>query len=122
MQAVINLTVSGIKAIVPCHFEIFIRNMLDQQFDKVNGRKSLPYEDVVFMPVVMESDVVAIVRINSGEGDNGAPEVAADIFDNRFRAAEIRFCINIKTIFIFTIYLGFRFFERGPNTFFQFIQ
>lgn len=74
VQAVINLAVSGIKAIVPCHFEIFIRDMLDKQFDKVNGRKSLSYEGVVFMPVVMESDVIAIVRINSGEGDDRASE------------------------------------------------
>ena len=117
VQIVINLTVSGIKAIVPCHFEIFIRNMLDQQFDKVNGRKSLPYESIVFMPIVMESDVVSIVRINSGEGDNGASKVTADIFDNGFRAAEIRFCINIKTIFIFAIYLGFGFLKEKPIRF-----
>lgn len=122
MQAVINLPVSGIKAIVSCHFEIFIRDMLDKKFDKVNGRKSLPDERIVFMPVVMESDVNAIVRINSGEGDNRASEIAADIFDNRIRVAEIWLCINIKAIFVFMIYIRFSFFERGTNTFFQFIQ
>lgn len=122
MQAVINLPVSGVKAIVSCHFEIFIRDMLDKKFDKVNGRKSLPDERIVFMPVVMESDVNAIVRINSGEGDNRASEVAADIFDNRIRVAEIWLCINIKAIFVFMIYIRFSFFERGTNTFFQFIQ
>lgn len=122
VQAVINLPVSGVKAIVSCHFEIFIRDMLDKKFDKVNGRKSLPDERIVFMPVVMESDVNAIVRINSGEGDNRASEVAADIFDNRIRVAEIWLCINIKAIFVFMIYIRFSFFERGTNTFFQFIQ
>lgn len=122
MQAVINLPVSGVKAIVSCHFEIFIRDMLDKKFDKVNGRKSLPDERIVFMPVVMESDVNAIVRINSGEGDNRASEVAADIFDNRIRVAEIWLCINIKAIFVFMIYIRFSFFKRGTNTFFQFIQ
>lgn len=122
MQAVINLPVSGVKAIVSCHFEIFIRDMLDKKFDKVNGRKSLPDERIVFMPVVMESDVNAIVRINSGEGDNRTSEIAADIFDNRIRVAEIWLCINIKAIFVFMIYIRFSFFERGTNTFFQFIQ
>lgn len=122
MQAVINLPVSGVKAIVSCHFEIFIRDILDKKFDKVNGRKSLPDERIVFMPVVMESDVNAIVRINSGEGDNRASEVAADIFDNRIRVAEIWLCINIKAIFVFMIYIRFSFFKRGTNTFFQFIQ
>lgn len=122
MQAVINLPVSGVKAIVSCHFEIFIRDMLDKKFDKVNGRKSLPDERIVFMPVVMESDVNAIVRINSGEGDNRTSEIAADIFDNRIRVAEIWLCINIKAIFVFMIYIRFSFFKRGPNMFFQFIQ
>lgn len=122
MQAVINLPVSGVKAIVSCHFEIFIRDMLDKKFDKVNGRKSLPDERIVFMPVVMESDVNAIVRINSGEGDNRASEIAADIFDNRIRVAEIWLCINIKAIFVFMIYIRFSFFKRGTNMFFQFIQ
>lgn len=122
MQAVINLPVSGVKAIVSCHFEIFIRDMLDKKFDKVNGRKSLPDERIVFMPVVMESDVNAIVRINSGEGDNRTSEIAADIFDNRIRVAEIWLCINIKAIFVFMIYIRFSFFKRGTNTFFQFIQ
>lgn len=37
----VDFTVSCIKAIVSRHLEIFFRDVLDKQFDKVNRRKSL---------------------------------------------------------------------------------
>ena len=33
-------TVSGIKTIVSCHFKVFFRYVLDEQFDKVHCRES----------------------------------------------------------------------------------
>lgn len=108
MQLVVGLTVSGIKAIVLCHFEIFIRDMLDKQLNKINSGKSLSNERIIFMFVVMKGHVITIVRINSGKGDDRAAKVAADIFDNRVRVAEVWLCVNIKAIFGLMVY--FRFF------------
>lgn len=71
VETIINVTVSGIKATVSCHFEIFIRDMLDKQFDKVNDRKRFPYESIIFVLVAMKSNVIAIVGIDSGEGETG---------------------------------------------------
>lgn len=66
VQLIVNVTVSGIKPIVPCHLEIFFRDMLDKQFYKINGGKSFSYKCVVFVSVVMESHVIAVIGINSG--------------------------------------------------------
>ena len=121
MQLVIDLTMSGIKAIVACHLEIFFGDVLDKQLNKINGRKSFSDERIVFMSVVMESHVITIVRINSGKCDNRATQIAADIFDNRVWVAENWFCVNIKAVFVFMVYFRFCFFERRADTLFQFI-
>ena len=121
MQPVVDLTMSGIKAIVPCHFEIFFRNMLDKQLNKINSRKSFSDERIIFMFVVMKGHVITIVRIDSGKSNDRPAEVAADVFYNRFRVAEIRLCVNIKAIFVFMVYFRFCFFKRRANALFKFI-
>lgn len=113
---------SGIKAIVACHLEILFRDVLDKQLNKINGRKSLSDERIVFVPVEVKGHIIPIVRINSGQGDNRPSEVAADIFDNRLRVAEIWFCVNIKAIFVLMVYFRFCFFERRADALFKFIQ
>lgn len=102
MQRIVGLTVPCIKSIVTCHFEILFRDMLDEQLNKIEGRKSLPDKGIIFMPVVMKGYVIPIVGINPGEGNDRTAKVAADVFDNGFRITKVRFCVNIKTIFIFT--------------------
>ena len=58
------------------------------------------------MPVVMESHVIAVIGINSGKSNHRAVKVTADVLDNGVRITEIRFCINIKSIFVFLIYIS----------------
>ncbi len=122
MQLVVNLTMSGVKAVIACHFKILFWDMLDKQLNKINSRKSLFDERIIFMSVIMEGYVIPIVRINSGKGDDRASKVTADIIDNGFGVAEIRLCVNIKTIFVFMVYISFCFFKRGADMLFQFIE
>lgn len=121
VQLVVDLAVSGIKTIVACHLEIFFRDVLDKQLNKINSGKSFLNERIIFMLVVMEGHVITIVRINSGEGDDRAAQVAADIFNNRVRITEIWLCVNIKAVFVFMVYFRFCLFERKANALFQFI-
>ena len=118
VQLIVYFTVSGIKAIIPGHLEIFFGDMLDKQFYKVNGRKGFFDKSVVFVPVIMEGHIVPVIGINSGKGDNWPAKVAADIFNNGFWIAKIRFCVNIKAIFMFTVYFRFCLFERRADAFF----
>ena len=74
------------------------------------------------MPVIVESDVTAIIGIDAGRGNNGAAEVAADVFYNAAGVTEVWLCIDIETVFIFFVDGSFRFFEGGADTGFQFIE
>lgn len=121
MQLVVDLTVSGIKTIVPYHLEIFFRDVLDEQLNKINRRKSSSDEGIVFMFVVMKGHVIPIIGINPGKGDDWAAKVAADIFHNGVWVAEIRLCVNIKAIFVFAVYFGFGFPERRADALLEFI-
>lgn len=121
IQFIVDFTVSGIKAIVACHFEIFFRDMLNKQLNKLNSGKGLSNERIVFMPVVMKGYVIPVIGINPGKGNGRATKVAADIFDNGFGVAEIWLCVNIKAIFVFMVYFRFCFFKRRANALFQFI-
>lgn len=121
MQPAVNLPVSGIKSIIAGHLEILFRDMLDKQFNKLNGWEGLSDESIILMPVIMESHVVPVIRINSGKGDDGAPEVAADIFDNGCWVAEVWLCVNIEAVFVSAIYIGFRLFKRRTKAFFKLV-
>lgn len=121
VQRIVDFAMSGIKPIVARHLEIFFRDVLDEQLNKINRRKSPSDERIVFVFVVMKGHMIPIVRINSGKGDNWPAKVAADIFNNGFWIAKIRFCVNIKAIFVFTVYFGFCLFERRTDVLFKFI-
>lgn len=96
--------------------------MLDKQPDKINSRKGLSDERIVFMFIVVESHIVAVIGINPGKGDDRAPKITADIFNNGFGVTEVRLGINIKAIFILTVYFRFCHFKGRADPFFQFIQ
>lgn len=113
---------SGIKPIVTCHFKVFFRDVLNQELYKINDRKCPFYKGIVLVPVIVKSDIAAIIGINPFEGNDGASEIAADIFNHRIGITEIGFCINIKTILILTVDKGFRFFERRSNAGFKKIE
>lgn len=121
VEIFIHFTLSGIKPIVTGHLEILFRDMLEEQADKVDGRKSPSDEGVIFMFIIMEGDIFTVIGINPGEGDDRASQITADIMDNRFRVAEIRFGINIEAIFIFTVDFRLGLFEGRADTLLQFI-
>lgn len=121
MKLLVDFTVPCIQAVVPCHLEIFFRDVLDEQLNKINRRKGFSDERIVFVFVVMKGNRIAIVRIDSGKGDNRPSQVTADIFDNRIRIAEIWLCVNIEAVFIFVIDFRFYPFERRADALFKFI-
>jgi len=96
--------------------------VLKQQFNEINGREGLFDKRIVFMLIVVESYIVAVIGINPGKCNGGPPRITAGIFDNGIGIAKIWFGVNIKAIFVFMIYFGFRLFERSANMFFKFIE
>ena len=121
VKLLINLPVSGIKPIVPGHLEILFRDMLNEQFNEINGRKGPLNERVVFMLIVMESHHLPIVGINPGKSNDRAAKITADIFNNGFWVAKIGLGINVESISVPMVNGGFHLFKRGTDAFFQFI-
>lgn len=122
MEFTVNLPVSGIKPIVPCHLEILFRDVLNKQFNKINGRKRRLNERIVFMLIVMKSYHLTVIGINPGKGNDRTAKIAADICNNGFGVTEIGFGINVKPIFVLMVNGSFYLFKGGADVFFQFIQ
>ena len=107
----INLPVSGVKAAVADHFIMLFRDMLDEALYEFHNRNGFFHVFVIFVSVVVESDRVTIVFIDSGGGNNGAPKVASDIFHNCFGITFVWFGIHVETFFVFPVAEGFYFFK-----------
>jgi hypothetical protein len=74
--------VPGINAIIPDHFKIRFRDMANQSFYELQRRNRFVNKLVIFMPVVVEGDRIAIVFINAGSCDGRASKVSANVQRN----------------------------------------
>jgi hypothetical protein len=122
MELFINLPVAGINAAVTDHFEMLFRDMADKTLYELHNRKGFFHIGVIFVAVVMEGNKVAIIVVNPGRGNNGAPQIAPDIFYGSVGVTFIRFCIDIETVFVFTVTAGFYLFKRRADSGFHFTQ
>ena len=120
-ELLVRFAVPCIEPIITCHFEMFFRYVLNKQGNKVHYRNCFFHIGVIFVLIVMEGHVFPIIGINTGSGDNRAAEVTADVFYNSVGVTEVWFCIDIKTVFIFSVNGSFRFSERRTDTSFQLI-
>lgn len=105
----------GIKAVIADHFEILIRDMLDEKLDEIHSRNGLFDKSIILMPVIMESDVVSVIRVNSRESNDRTSEITSDIFGNSISVTEIGLGIDIETILVLFVDGGLNFFERGTD-------
>ena len=70
----------------------------------------------------MESNGISIIPVNPGGSDNGSAKVASNVFHNDIRITKIRFGMDIKSLFMLSVTLGFHFFERRTDPVFEFIE
>ena len=101
---------------------MLFRDVLDETFYEFHNRECFFHICVILMPVVMESDKVAVIFVNPGGGNDGASKVAADILYNCFRIAVVWLGIHIEAIFMFPVGLGFYLFKGRPDPCFHFIE
>ena len=114
--------VPGIKPIVTGHFKIPLRDMLDEEFYEINGRDGLLDKNIVLMPVVVESDIIPVIGVDTGKCNDRAAQVAADIFDDGTRIGKGGLCIDIKAVLIFAVDKSLGLFKGGSDPFFHFRQ
>ena len=122
VQFFINLAVPCIKAIISGHFEVFFRDVLDEELNEVQHWECLFHISIVFAAVIVEGNGFAVVGIDAFQCNHRTAKVAADVFYDRLRVTKVRFGIDIETIFIFVVDKSFRFFERRADVAFHFIK
>ena len=47
--------------------------MLDEEFYEINGRDGLLDKNIVLMPVVVESDIIPVIGVDTGKSNDRAP-------------------------------------------------
>lgn len=121
-KGLILLTITGIQTVIAGHFVVGLRYVLDQKGYEVQSRNCFLYKSIVFVAVVMESNIFTIVRINAAQCDDRASKVAGDVSDNSLCITEIGLGVNIETVFILFIDGSFGLLERGTDALFHFIK
>lgn len=76
----------------------------------------------IFVTVVVKSNHIAVIAIDSGSGYDWSAEITADVFDHCFGIAEVWFGVNIKSLFVIVITFGLYFFKGRSDPGLQFIQ
>lgn len=99
-----------IDAAITNHFEMLFRDMADQAFDEIDSWNRFLDILVILMTVIVKSNGLSVIAVNSGGGDGRATEVTADIFYNGLRITFVGLGIDIKTVFVVGITGSFDFF------------
>ena len=94
---------------------MLVGDMDNEALNKFNGRNSFNNEFVIFMPVVMEGNMGAGIRINTGSSNDGSAEIATNVLRDNRRVAVIGLGVNIEAFAVILINSGFDFFERGTE-------
>lgn len=111
----INLPMAGINAAITNYFVMFFRDMPDETLDKVHNWNGFFHILVILMPVVMESNKLAVIGVNPGSGDDRPSKIASDVLHDRFWVAFIRFGVDIEAVFVFCVTMSLYFFEGWSN-------
>ena len=85
--------------------------MTDEPLDEINSRDCFLYVFIIFMAIVMESNSMTVIVIDSGGCDNGTTQITTNIFNNCFRITEIWLGINVESMFMVAVTLGFDLFK-----------
>ena len=96
-----------IDAIIANHFEMFVGDVNNETLNKVNSRKSFDNEFVVFMSIVMEGNMGARIRVDTGSGNNRPAKIASDVFRDDRRIAVIGLGVNVEAVAVIAVNSGF---------------
>ena len=96
--------------------------MSDKPLYEFHNRDSFFYILVIFVPVVVESDKVAVIFVNPGSSDDGAPKVASNVFHDGVGITFVGLGIHIEAFFVFLVTKGFYIFKSRADPFFHFVE
>ena len=76
------LVLFSIKAVVTDHFKMFLGDMDNEFFNEIPYGNRFGNEFVIFMSVVMKSDEITIITVNTRRSNNRSAKIATDIVKN----------------------------------------
>ena len=110
-QGAVGFPMPCIKAIIAGHFKLLFRDMLEQEFDKIDDGKFFLDIGIIIMTVIVENDIYTIIGIDTLKGNDGPSQIPADVFNNGIGITEVWLCIDIKAVFVFAVNASFGFLE-----------
>ena len=75
---------------------MLVRDVDNEPLNKFNGRNGFNNEFVIFMSVVMEGNMGAGIRIDTGSSNDGSAEIATNVFRDDRRVAVVGFSVDIE--------------------------
>ena len=100
-----------VDTVVTDHFEMFVGDMDNKSLNKFNSGNGFNNEFVIFMPVVMEGNMRARIRIDTGSGDNRSAKIAPNVFGDNRGVAVVGLGVNIESFAMILIDSRFNFLE-----------
>lgn len=82
-------------------------SMLNEASYELHSGNSFNNKLVVFVTIVVKSDIFTIVVINARGGNDWASKISTYVFGNNLRVAFVGFGINIESIFMVAVTLSF---------------
>ena len=107
----VYFAVPCVDAVIPDHFKVFFRDVLNEEADKVQSGNSSGNELLIFVAIIMISHKLTIIVIDTGCSNDRPAKIAADIFSNRFRVSKGWFGADIKAVFTILVNISLPFFE-----------
>lgn len=74
----------SVNTIVPNHFEMLFGNMNDEFFDEIPSRNGFGNKFIIFVSVVMKSNKIAIVIINTRRSDHRSAKISPNVLKDGF--------------------------------------
>lgn len=111
-----------VDTIISDHFEMFVWDMNNETLDKINSRNSFDDELVVFVSIIMKSDMGTGIRIDTRRSNDRSTEITSNVLGNGGRIAVIRLSVNIEALAMILIDVRFHFFEGSAKFFMKLIQ
>lgn len=122
VKTFVFFAMSCIEAVVSGHFKVLLRDVLDEKLNEVQYGEGFDDIRVIFVLIIMKSDIFSIIRINARGGNDRPSKIPADIFCNGIRVTERGLGINIESILISAVNVSFYLFKGSPEAVFEEIE
>ena len=82
MKRLVRFTMSGINSIITDHFKMFFRDVLSKPWHEIKNRDGFDDQFLVFMAIVMKSNKITVVRINTRSCNDWSAKITTNVLNH----------------------------------------